>query len=149
MAVSILLWTQRLSAIRAIYHVDIHETYENYHHRHLFDVGRWRGSRITGRVTCWMYRKTIGKDDTKVSRVWVLYKDWLYRKKISKKFWRAKMGRGCWRYRRPIERDDSREWLVWPWYRFWQYRRKFGSRKCVKNQGILRVLMNEAFRRAF
>ena len=49
-------------------------------------------------------KKTIGKGDTKVSPVWVLYRDWLYRTKISKKFWRAKLGRGCWRYRRPIGR---------------------------------------------
>ena len=33
----------------------------------------------------------IGRDDTKVSRVWVLYRDWLYREKILKKFGRAKL----------------------------------------------------------
>ena len=27
-----------------------------------------------------MHRRPIGKDDTKVSPVWVLYRDWLYRK---------------------------------------------------------------------
>ena len=40
---------------------------------------------------CWMSKNPIGRDDTKVSLVWVLYRDWLYRKKISKKFWRAKL----------------------------------------------------------
>ena len=79
-------------------------------------------------------KKPIGKGDTKVSPVWVLYRDWLYRTKISKNFWRAKLGGGCWRYRRPIRRDDAWEGLVWAWYRSWPYRRKFGSRKCVKNQ---------------
>ena len=38
-----------------------------------------------------MSKNPIGRDDTKVSLVWVLYRDWLYRKKISKKFWRAKL----------------------------------------------------------
>ena len=33
----------------------------------------------------------IGSDDTKVSRVWVLYRNWLYREKISKKLGRAKL----------------------------------------------------------
>ena len=69
-----------------------------------------------------------------------MYRDWLYRTKISKKFWRAKLGRGCWRYRRPIGRDDAREGLVWAWYRSWPYRRKFGSRKCVKTRGKNRIL---------
>ena len=69
-----------------------------------------------------------------------MYRDWLYRRKISKKFWRAKLGRGCWRYRRPIGRDDTREWPVWAWYRSWPYRRKFGSRKCVKTRGKNRIL---------
>ena len=91
------------------------------------------GVMVIGMCLCWMWKKPIGRDDTKVSRVWVLYRDWLYRRKISKKFWRAKMGGGCWRYRRPIERDESREWLVWLWYRFWQYKRKFGSGILVKS----------------
>ena len=71
----------------------------------------------------------------------VLYRDWLYRTKISKKFWRAKLGRGCWRYRGPIGRDDTREWPVWAQYRSWPYRRKFGSRKCVKKRVKLRILL--------
>ena len=36
-------------------------------------------------------RFPIGRDDTKVSPVWVLYRDWLYREKTSKKFWSAKL----------------------------------------------------------
>ena len=36
-----------------------------------------------------------------------VYRDGLSRRKMSKKFWRAKMGRGCWRHRGPIERDDT------------------------------------------
>ena len=51
------------------------------------------------------------------------------------------MGRGCWRYRGPIGRDDAREGLVWAWYRSWPYRRKFGSRKCLKNQVKLWILL--------
>ena len=94
--------------------------------------------RLSGGLTCWIWKKPIGRDENRFSRVWVLYRDWLYRRRISKKFWRAKMGGGCWRYRRPIERDDSREWLVWLWYRSW---RKFGSRKCLKNRVKWRILL--------
>ena len=83
---------------------------------------------------CWMSKFPIGRDDTMVSRIWVLYRDWLYRRKISKKFWMAKMGGGCWRYRGPIVMDDTREGLVWAWYRSWLYRRQIGSRKWVKNR---------------
>ena len=36
----------------------------------------------------------IGRDDTWGAGVWVLYRDWLYREKISKKFWRAKLEEG-------------------------------------------------------
>ena len=36
-------------------------------------------------------KKPIGKDDTKESRIWVLYRDWLYREKISMKLGRAKL----------------------------------------------------------
>ena len=88
-----------------------------------------------------MWKKPIGKGDTKVSPVWVLYRDWLYRTKSSKKFWKAKLGGGCWRYRGPIAMDDTREWPVWAWYRSWPYRRKFESRKCVKNLLKWRILL--------
>ena len=43
-------------------------------------------------MLCWMCTKPIGKDDTKVSPVWVLYRDWLYRKKILKKFLESEVG---------------------------------------------------------
>ena len=66
-------------------------------------------------------------------RICVLYRDWLYRTKISKKFWRAKLGRGCWRYRRPIGRDDAREGLVWAWYRSWPYRKQIWSKILVQS----------------
>ena len=44
-------------------------------------------------------------DDTKVSRVWVLYRDWLYQEKISMKFGESEVG---WRfYRRSIPPTGS------------------------------------------
>ena len=36
-------------------------------------------------------KKPIGSDGNRFSRVWVLYRDWLYQEKISKKFGRAKL----------------------------------------------------------
>ena len=99
------------------------------------------GVMVIGMCLCWMWKKPIGRDDTKVSRVWVLYRDWLYRRKISKKFWRAKMGRGCWRYRGPIAVDDTQEWWIWARYREWPIRRESGSRKYVKNQVKWRILL--------
>ena len=41
----------------------------------------------------------------------------------------------------PIGEDDTQEWPIWVFYREWTYRRKFGSRKCVKNQIKLRILL--------
>ena len=85
--------------------------------------------RLSGGLTCWMWKKPIGRDENRFSRVWVLYRDWLYRKKISKKFWMAKMGGGCWRYRRPIVMDDTREGLVCVRYRSWLYLEAIWTRK--------------------
>ena len=96
-----------------------------------FSCRFWRKFiQLSGGLTCWMWNKTIGRDENRFSRVWVLYRDWLYQRKISKKFWRAKMGRGCWRYRKPIVMDDTQEVR----YRSWLYRRQIGPRKCMKNQ---------------
>ena len=41
-----------------------------------------------------MSKNPIGRDDTRVSPVCVLYRAWLYWTKISKKFWRAKLEEG-------------------------------------------------------
>ena len=70
---------------------------------------------------CWMWKKPIGSDESRVSRVWVLYRDWLYRKKILENFGEGEVGWGCWRYRGPIVMDDSEEWLIWAQYRDWLY----------------------------
>ena len=51
----------------------------------------------------------IVEDETKILPVWDLYRDWLCQRKISKKFWRARLDE-CWRYRGPIALDETHEW---------------------------------------
>ena len=48
-----------------------------------------------------MHRRPIGKDNAKVSKVWVLYRDWLYGKIFLKKFLDGEVVWGRWRYRGP------------------------------------------------
>ena len=74
-------------------------------------------------------KKPTGRDENWVSRVWVLYRDWLYREKILKKFGESEVGGACWRYRGPIAMDDSWEWWIWARYRDGPIRREFGSQK--------------------
>ena len=98
-------------------------------------------NRLSGGVTCWMWKKPIGSDENRISRVWVLYRNWLYREKISMKSGEGEVGGACWRYRGPIAMDDSWEWWIWAGYRDWPIRRESGSRKCVKNRVKWRILL--------
>ena len=79
-------------------------------------------------------KKPIGRDENRFSRVWDLYRDWLYREKISMKFGESEVGGACWRYRGPIAMYASQEWHVWARYRDGPIRRESGSQKCVKNR---------------
>ena len=40
---------------------------------------------------CWMSKSPIGRDESKISWILVLYRDWLYQTKMEEKFWMAKM----------------------------------------------------------
>ena len=50
------------------------------------------GVMVIGVCLCWMCKNPIGRDDTKESRIWVLYRDW--RTKISKKILEGQVGGG-------------------------------------------------------
>ena len=53
------------------------------------------------------YRGPIGKDDTKESPMYGLYRDWLYRKEIWRFFGLVEVGEVCWVYRGPIGKDET------------------------------------------
>ena len=82
----------------------------------------------------WMSREPIGKDDTKESLVYDLYRDWLYRMKIWNNFLDVEVGCVCWMYRGPIGKDDTKESAIWVFYRDWPCRRKLlpniGAKPC-------------------
>ena len=60
------------------------------------------------------YRGPIGKDESKESPMYGLYRDWLYRKEIWRFFGHVEVGEVCWVYRGPIGKDESDgEMVVW------------------------------------
>ena len=109
----------------------------------------WKFIRLSRGLTCWMWKKPIGKDDTKEWRVCVLYRDSLYRRFFGNFLGVAKLRGGCWRYRGPIGRDESREWWIWTRYRRWLYRRKIGAKKCVKTRGKWSILKEWGSQKSF
>ena len=82
-------------------------------------------------------------------RVWVLYRDWLYQEKVSKKFRESEVGWAWWRHRGSIEMDDRWEWWIWARFRDWPIRREFGSQKCVKTQVKWRILHEWGSQKSF
>ena len=63
---------------------------------------------------CWIFGKPTGKDDTKASRMYGLYRDWPYRKEIWRFFGLVEVGEVCWMYGGPIEKDESDgEMVAW------------------------------------
>ena len=60
------------------------------------------------------YRGPIGKDESKESPMYGLYRDWLYRKEICRFLGLVEVGGVCWVYRGPTGKDESDgEMVVW------------------------------------